>query len=456
MRETGIAKIHRVRIWQHVWCQVVLGLVCCCLMLESLPAAEAHAMKETTRDEVYRQLKGGEKLLQSQTYEASDLPTVYLTFDDGPSRLTGKVLDILKEEEVKATFFVLGEQSGMYKDAIRRIDAEGHALGNHSYNHEYAQLYGKSFGSFWSQIQQTDKILTGIVGKGPRLLRAPGGTFTNFDAFYYYLLDQAGYQVFDWDVDSGDSKRAGVPASEIIMNVKQTKLKQEMIVLLHDGAGHGESVTSLPAIIHYFKEKGYRFAALSSKVKPAQFPIGHIKWLRTVPSVTNFEEFLHQMESFALESQLKSKGTEVSKQVHKGEPLPPPLPPLELKIGKEAVGLQSNAYEIVNNRLQVPLRLLAEKMGGKVSWNEEKQTASVHLGMMDLEVDIAGKVVRHYVIGKLVSTEHLTGASIINGRIHVPLRQTVERLGSSVSGYAWTSAHIEAAVNLDPLPLRYI
>src|SRR5690606_38338236 len=98
----------------------------------------------------------------------------------------------------------------------------------------YKDLY-PDFDRFWSQVSRTEAILEKITGEKTRLVRAPGGTYTKFDAFYFYFMEQSGYKVHDWNVDSGDSKRKGVPASEIIANVKNSLLKHEMNVLLHDG-----------------------------------------------------------------------------------------------------------------------------------------------------------------------------------------------------------------------------
>jgi len=245
----------------------------------------AAAPPSLTPAETFVRLKSGDRTGgmpgRDDRYETPERPTVYLTFDDGPTKRTPEVLDILREHEVQATFFVLGELAERQEDTIRRIVREGHALGNHTYNHRYDELYG-SFETFWAQVEKTEDALARITGKRTSLLRAPGGTARNFDAFYFYYLESAGYSVFDWTVDSGDSKRRGVPASEIVANVKRAKLSHEMNVLLHDGAGHGETVKALPDIIRYFKEKGYRFAPLSERVRPVAFAADNDRWARSI------------------------------------------------------------------------------------------------------------------------------------------------------------------------------
>jgi len=262
-------------------------------------------------------------------------PTVYLTFDDGPSKWTPQVLDVLKEYGVPATFFVLGQQAEAKEETIRRMKDEGHAIGNHTYNHKYDELYG-SFDAFWEQTERTNDVLESIIGERVSLLRAPGGTARNFDAFYFYYLEKAGYKIHDWNVDSGDSKRRGVPAAEIVANVKRTKLAHEMNVLLHDGAGHEESVKALPDIIEYFQELGYRFAALSEETDPIAFKVGKTKWKRSVNEAEH-ERLLALVEPRADVAVLASAGS--------GE--------------------------------WVPLRAWAEETGASVAWDAAAETATI-------------------------------------------------------------------------------
>lgn len=197
---------------------------------------------------------------------------VYLTFDDGPSICTKDILNICKKENVKATFFVLGQQVERHLDLVKRIVRGGHAIGNHSFNHNYPELYN-NFRGFWHQIKRTGESIKKIIGYEPILVRAPGGTFLNFDRQYFDLMHQAGYFVCDWHVDSGDAKRRSVLAREIIQNVKNATLLPSIVVLMHDGVGHGETVKALPKIIRYYKTNGYSFARLSPNMKPVQFKV---------------------------------------------------------------------------------------------------------------------------------------------------------------------------------------
>jgi len=272
---------------------------------------------------------------------ASEDKIVYLTFDDGPSKLTPEVLDILRQEKVKATFFELGELAELRPQLVQRVVAEGHALGNHSYDHVYKELYN-SFDSFWQQISRTEDIFYRITGTRPELVRPPGGSYTNFDSFYFYLLEQAGYRVFDWNVDSTDATRRGVPAAAIEQAVLGAPLKSRMVVLMHDGAGHEESVKALPAIIRHFKENGYRFAKLDATVAPVQFRLGKVKWQRTM-GLGAFEKLLaaaREHRALLTQEQAKSASSPTEPTV---APVQEPAAAVKGGEGKEPGGGQAGS-----------------------------------------------------------------------------------------------------------------
>ncbi|WP_281890126.1 polysaccharide deacetylase family protein [Paenibacillus sp. YYML68] len=227
---------------------------------------------EQALQEAYAALSAGKRVETERSYRTPEKPTVYLTFDDGPSELTPKVLDVLKEHGVPATFFVVGAQVEARPEVLKRIVKEGHAVGNHSYNHSYKELYS-SFEGYWSQLKRTEEVLLRTAGVRTSIARAPGGTFSNFDHYYFYYLQEAGYHVYDWSIDSGDSRRVGVPAAEIVANVQKGPFRHEVNVLMHDGAGHGETLKALPDIIRTFRDQGYTFAAMDEQVKPDRFSV---------------------------------------------------------------------------------------------------------------------------------------------------------------------------------------
>ncbi|WP_052339375.1 polysaccharide deacetylase [Gorillibacterium massiliense] len=422
---------------------------------------------------LYDRLRSGERVdvpgNKSASLPSEKQPIVYLTFDDGPDKLTPQVLDILKQADVKATFFMVGEWITRYPDIAKRVVKEGHALGNHSYNHVYSQLYS-SYGTFIDQIDKTGDAFEKAVGFRPQLLRAPGGTSTNFDAFYYYLVDLACYRTFDWNVDSGDATRRGVPAKEIIANVKKAKLTDSMVVLMHDGAGHGETVKALPEIIRYFKEKGYAFSAITDQVKPVQFRLAKSKWNRAM----TYDSFVNYAKT-ALDTRINSQplanetislpeeaavsvtpgaepspssdtinGKEASnttallKPVGKGPGTVPDSADktsLTLKIDHRDWVLNAGEYDQTDGRISVPLEELAGKLGGTLIWNGGDR-AFVRLGIQMVEYNLKERSVYIYDPIKGDSKRPLVRMMLIDGKLWVALRLAVDILGGNITAYS--------------------
>lgn len=418
-----------------------VGIYFSLLFTDVLAKADANPANLLTQSNksVYQQLLEGNKLMQDRVYQVPDKPTVYLTFDDGPSNLTPQVLDILKESGIKATFFICGDQLPGREETIRRIVQEGHTIGNHSYNHEYQQLYATDFANFWRQIEQTDDYLEQITGNRSKLLRAPGGTGTNFDAFYFYFLDQAGYLIHDWDIDSGDARRRGVPASEIIANVKKGKQKHELTVLMHDGAGHGETVKALPEIIRYFKDQGYTFAPLSPEVKPAQFAISSkLKWNRRV-SLNHYERLLDLTRTYGT----ANRPNQPDDKPNLVEKFPVPL---IISLNAAMITLKSDDYHMQDQRFQVPLRTVAEKLSATVKWDESKQKIFVQHQFSDLIYDVKTKSVQVNRFGKNIKTVVAPDLELIENRYFVSLRSLMELLGYSVNNYSFQERYNEVSI----------
>lgn len=232
-----------------------------------------------TDNDVYERLVEGEIILKDKNYEVENTKTVYLTFDDGPSKNTVKILDILLEEDICATFFVLGAKAENNEDILLRTVNEGHTIGNHTYSHVYKELYS-SFTEYWKEIQKTEKIIYDITGVRTSIIRTPGGTYKNWDSFYFYYMNQADYYVYDWNVDCGDSSRKNISTEEIYKNIEKSVLKEKLVVLMHDGVGHENTAEVLPDIINYYRDKGYQFKPLNEDVKPIMFSQGECKWER--------------------------------------------------------------------------------------------------------------------------------------------------------------------------------
>ncbi|MWV45548.1 polysaccharide deacetylase family protein [Paenibacillus sp. HJL G12] len=352
---------------------------------------------------------------QAKTASAATGKTVYLTFDDGPSALTGEVLDILKKNNIHATFFVLGEQVKRNPELLQRIYEEGHAIGNHTYNHNYTELYS-GFPVFWDQIKKTEEEINRITGIRPQLVRAPGGTAGHFDDTYFSLMKQGGYIVTDWNVDSGDSKRKGVPEAEIIKGAETPVKSDQVVLLMHDGSGHGESVKALPKVISWYKSKGFQFGVLSPDQEPVQFKVNaKAKQLkRGAPS----------------ESWVQSHVAGNTALFDNGKPL-------RLEVGPQETTLQPGEYRYENGHYLVPVRAVAERLGGTAVWDAKTQTAGVTL-LADtdtvLKIDTNSGLLTVMVSGKKTSALS-TSVSLMNDAVWIPVRDFF-----ASAGYANISA----------------
>lgn len=334
---------------------------------------------------------------------------VYLTFDDGPSAHTAQVLDILKKENIKATFFVLGEHVSKLPKIAKRIVQEGHTIGNHTYNHKYDRLYG-NFTEFSSQIIKTDDAIFKATGIRTTFVRAPGGTFGNFDKGYFDALKDAGYQVYDWNVDSGDSKLKDVPASEIIATVKGSRQANKLIVLMHDSVGHKESVKALPAVIQYYKSEGYSFALITDKVEPIQFAIAKkIKWSRA--NVTKQQAAV--LKQFRKEIDRSSLPVEMEKEESTA-------PVLILHRGEASLELSPNEYKIRNGSIEMPLLKLTKWIGG--TWELDEKS-----GVIDAVLN------GDHVVWK--SEEKVVLTMEKAEQVVVPMRATLKQFGIDITDY---------------------
>ncbi len=195
--------------------------------------------------------------------------TVYLTFDDGPSPHTEPILDILKKYNVKATFFVIGHDTENARRLYKRIVDEGHAIGNHTYSHNYGQIY-QSTEAFMEDVYKMDDLIYQATGQRTKIFRFPGGTsntltsVARIKAIAKRILSE-GYQYFDWNVDSQDGTKSPPRAEDmvkkVVSNVKHTKTS---IVLMHDLASKESTLKALPTLIEQLSAMGYKFAPLDA------------------------------------------------------------------------------------------------------------------------------------------------------------------------------------------------
>ena len=203
----------------------------------------------------------------------------FLTFDDGPSTsVTPQILNILKNYDVKATFFLVGqniEASEKSKELVKQIFEEGHAIGNHTYSHNMRKLYpGNTLDVSYlmGEVEQTDTDIRNIVGQdfNTRILRLPGGYMSrvyyndpNLNELNERLKEKNMYSI-DWNAYDFDAEGRWKNSEELLQHVKESVGTQEkVIILMHDTYGKEETARALPQIIEYLKSEGYAFKTIA-------------------------------------------------------------------------------------------------------------------------------------------------------------------------------------------------
>lgn len=185
---------------------------------------------------------------------------VYLTFDDGPSIYTGQILDILKANDVKATFFVIGRDEEYY-EYYKRIVDEGHTIGMHSYSHVYQDFYA-SQDSFADELTRLNDLIYNVTGTKSQIFRFPGGSSNQVSALpietYIKYLNENDIQYYDWNALSGDAVTSGLSPEQLVDNImNDVEKNQDSIVLMHDLQTTHATVESLQLLIDTLKSEGY-------------------------------------------------------------------------------------------------------------------------------------------------------------------------------------------------------
>ena len=194
----------------------------------------------------------------------------YLTFDDGPSGNTEKILQTLKEKCAVATFFLIGEQVTQETEStIKKAIRQGNAIGVHTYCHDAKVMY-QNEKMFFEDYEKAASVIREVIGKEPELYRFPWGSNNRYVSYYvdslHSKLKEKGVKCFDWNVSGEDSVGRNVAGSVILNNVKKdlTKYKQP-IILLHDSAEMNETAQVLGQIIDYVRREGYQFGVLDNR-----------------------------------------------------------------------------------------------------------------------------------------------------------------------------------------------
>jgi peptidoglycan/xylan/chitin deacetylase (PgdA/CDA1 family) len=203
-----------------------------------------------------------------------DRKIAYLTFDDGPSENTFKVLDILEEKDIKATFFIVGSAIKKNNEgSLERMLHEGHTIGIHTYSHMCNEIYC-SVERFLDDFNTVYQQIYDITGERVNIYRFPWGSNNGYSKNIKDALmdemERRGFTCYDWNVDTNDS--VGKPSSySILRNIRRDiKNQDQPIILMHDSSINDLSVQMLPDVIKLLEELGYEFDTLDKR-EPYQF-----------------------------------------------------------------------------------------------------------------------------------------------------------------------------------------
>jgi peptidoglycan/xylan/chitin deacetylase (PgdA/CDA1 family) len=241
-------------IIKYCWQNIVL-VVCLMLLLLTIGMIIFNKCNKTNNDV---KAKGAVQTVSAVTEKNEK--RAYLTFDDGPSIYSDELLDILAENNVKATFFVIGRDETYY-DIYRRIVDEGHTLALHSYSHDYEKIYS-STDNFVNDIEELRNLLYDVTGVECKYYRFPGGSSNTVSAVpmsdLVSCVYDLGLEYFDWNSLNGDSVSRDLPPEQLVDNIMQDALKyDDTIILMHDLGDRHTTIESLELLINRLRDEGY-------------------------------------------------------------------------------------------------------------------------------------------------------------------------------------------------------
>lgn len=188
---------------------------------------------------------------------------IFLTFDDGPGgKVTEEILNTLKENDVKATFFLIGELVEKHPDLVKRMNDEGHSIGVHTFTHERNKIY-RNDSSFLKENLKAQESIEKVIGKKVFSLRFPFGSNNSTYTLKKSLVDslhKQGFRIYDWTVDSTDALNPNLSPSSIVQ--KSISNSDYIVLLMHCGYSNNNSAKALPSIIKHFKSAGYSFEVI--------------------------------------------------------------------------------------------------------------------------------------------------------------------------------------------------
>lgn len=200
--------------------------------------------------------------------EAQEKKIAYLTFDDGPSIYTKKIMDILESYGARGTFFMLGPNMERNPDLVKELVQRGHTPALHGYTHEYKKFYGGDSGPL-NEMEQANDVLEKITGERSCIIRTPYGSAGTLTMPQYQKLFHAGYKIYDWNIDSQDSLKAGTTAAQVLSSIiPQINRHNTALILMHDKK---LTVEYLPKVMQHLMNQGYEIRMIEELVPVSAF-----------------------------------------------------------------------------------------------------------------------------------------------------------------------------------------
>ncbi|SDY96688.1 peptidoglycan-N-acetylglucosamine deacetylase [Bacillus sp. 166amftsu] len=254
----NVIKIKRIVIVMLAIVVIAAGY----FMFQSMTSpAKTVAKQENTIQLASEQPKVEMKKVAPSRFDGKERKVAYLTFDDGPGKYTAELLNILKQYDAKATFFLIGANVQQFPDLVKREKEEGHYVGMHSLTHNFKKLY--TGGQYVNEMKEDQRLIANILGESPKLTRPPYGSMPGLNESLRNKAVEANLKVWDWTIDSLDWRYNKMPvdaaAEKIVQNVLAGATEPQEVILMHDI--HPQSVAAVPAIIKGLREKGYELEA---------------------------------------------------------------------------------------------------------------------------------------------------------------------------------------------------
>lgn len=267
---SGLVYTNEIQAAKKVDLQLEQSLQTLSFSSEPVPVFSDSALSQSIIEEEMKKIEAAreEEIAKQHRLDRQE-HVIYLTFDDGPSPVSEQLLDILNDFNMKATFFMMGPKMKDNPEIVKRKQEEGHGLALHGMTHDVGQVYADQYAPSEEMIEGQE-ILESITGIRTEVIRLPYGSVPYLTEPMRYVLDQNGFKVWDWNVDSLDWKfNNSKYVQHTIQEIENTeKAGEAPIILLHD---REETVKHLPKLLSYIKKQGYQTKILTNDMEPYTF-----------------------------------------------------------------------------------------------------------------------------------------------------------------------------------------